>query len=692
MVTVNGRFRDSGRPENHTSMFSKTRRFKFPYAVTESLKKLQARWKIVAALILSWALLLAWVKWDGGLDQKGGMQSQKAVSETLAMHIKQILTEADLLVWRLARQASVQDHDHSWLDSVLEEAKLSSLISGLAIYDENQQLLMSAGHINVNLSAADLEALEASSFVVLSEPSLTLVSRGDAGPSSRARIVKYRVNLGYFHQMLHFVIGDEPWLLLLMGAHSFEVFDAYPGPPTRWRKHDVQRALSRYLAQGKTGDTGTMTYFSGHQRHVLSISTMRPWPLLLVSESLVRPAWSLLHWTHWTLVVVLALGSWYLLYWDRRRRRDGTSPPEPERVGHAMRVFERMFEALPDAVIMFDARARVEGVNSAMRRLLACPQGQDGPRCLKDFVRLLQAGNQTGDPADNAGSTSLSYGLSGVIERVQREFRSMQVQPGSEPARVLEMRAYAASEPDDATLVVIRDVTLQVELDRMRSEFLSLAAHELRAPLASVSGYIELLELGLVAPERQPRVLAQVREKARDMTALLENLVRLNRIEYAGDWRQDWRELDLRALLRLGLRAFDESRHRIRLELPPQALRASVEAMQLLVAVRNALENALEYSEAHTEVVVRLRPSSPGWACIEIIDQGPGIARIYHNRIFDKFFRVPGHKVQGTGLGLAILKSIVVNHGGRVYLHPAARQGTHLVIELILLSSASYIA
>lgn len=254
------------------------------------------------------------------------------------------------------------------------------------------------------------------------------------------------------------------------------------------------------------------------------------------------------------------------------------------------------------------------------------------------------------------------------------------------------MRAYAASEPDDATLVVIRDVTLQVELDRMRSEFLSLAAHELRAPLASVSGYMELLELGLVAPERQSKVYAQVREKARDMTALLENLARLNRIEYAGDWRQDWRELDLRALLRLGLRAFDESRHRIRLELPPQALRANVEAMQLLVAVRNALENALKYSEAHTEVVVRLRPSSPGWACIEIIDQGPGIDRIYHNRIFDKFFRVPGHKVQGTGLGLAILKSIVVNHGGRVYLHPAARQGTHLVIELILLSSASYIA
>src|SRR5690606_15400541 len=151
--------------------------------------------------------------------------------------------------------------------------------------------------------------------------------------------------------------------------------------------------------------------------------------------------------------------------------------------------------------------------------------------------------------------------------------------------RMLELRAYAASEPDDATLVVIRDVTLQVELDRMRSEFLSLAAHELRSPLAAVAGYVELLELGLVAPERQSKVYAQVREKVRDMTALLENLARLNRIEHAGDWRQDWRELDLRALLRLSLRAFYESRQRIQLELPPRALRASVDAMQLLVAV-----------------------------------------------------------------------------------------------------------
>jgi len=671
-------------------MFPKPLNFKFPYAVTELLKKLQGRWRVAAVLILSWTILLSWVMWDEGADQGGGVRSQQAVSETLAMHTKQILAEADRLVWRLVGQASIQDHDHSWLDSVLEEAKLSSLISGIAIYDRDKRLLMSAGHLNVNLSCADLETAQRSPYAVLPEPPLTLVSTGSVDGRSDAYIVKYRVNLGYFHQMLHLVVGDESWLLLLMDADSHQVLDAYPNMPARWREQDVQRALRHHSKQ--EGRSSSLAYFTGHARHMLSVSSMEPWPLLLVSERMALHSGFLDHWKRWAALAVLVLASFLLLRWDWLRR-DRHALRQPREAGgqdrEGTRVFERMFETLPDAVIMFDAQARVEGVNSAMRRLLGCLDDQARPRCMADFVRLLQARGR--GAAGGGGSSALTYGLSGVIGRVQREFRCMQVQAGSDPARMLELRAYAAGEPDDATLVVIRDVTLQVELDRMRSEFLSLAAHELRSPLASVAGYVELLELGLVAPERQSRVYAQVREKVRDMTALLENLARLNRIEHAGDWRQDWRELDLRALLRLSLRAFYESRQRIRLELPPRALRASVDAMQLLVAVRNALENALKYSGELTPVVLRLRQISSGWACIEVIDQGPGIARAFHDQVFDKFFRVPGQKVQGTGLGLAILKSIIANHGGRVYFHPCARQGAHLVMELTLLSSASYI-
>ncbi|WP_341669285.1 sensor histidine kinase [Alcaligenes sp. SDU_A2] len=674
-------------------MFPRTRSFKFSYAVAAKLKKLQDRWRVIVALVLSWAVLLSWVAWDEGLEQTAGVRSQQAVSETLAMHTKQILAEADRLVWRLVRQASIRGHDHSWLDSVLEEAKLSSLISGIAIYDQNKQLLMSAGQINVKLPPADLKGANHARYVAAPESSLTLISKSPPGELTQAGMVKYRINLAYFHQMVRLVVGDEPWLLLLMDANSYWVLGAYPSMPPRWQEQDVQRAMRRLAAQG--GTANAFTYFTENKRHVLSVARMEPWPLLLVTESGTLHPWALVCWKRWGAVGVLLLLSAVLLRWDWRRQH-GTGrrllDSGRARGRRASRVFERMFETLPDAVIMFDAQAQVEGINLAMQRLLDCGDDKSRPHCLLDFIRLLLPGQERVSGGDSAGLESVLRGLNAVIRRAQREFRCMQVQAVSHPARVLELRAHAALEPDDATLVVVRDVTLQVELDRMRSEFLSLAAHELRAPLAAVSGYVELLELGLVAPDRQPMVYTQVREKVRDMTALLESLARLNRVEHAGDWRQDWRQVDLRALLRLSLRAFYETRHRIRLELPSSALHANVDAMQLLVAVRNALENALKYSAQDTEVVLRLWRLSAGWACVEVIDQGPGIEPGYHGRVFDKFFRVPGQQVQGTGLGLAILKSIITNHGGRVYFHPDTRHGTRLVMELALLSSAPYLS
>ncbi|HRK85352.1 MAG TPA: ATP-binding protein [Alcaligenes faecalis] len=635
---------------------------------------------------------MSWVTWDEGLEQTAGVRSQQAVSETLAMHTKQILAEADRLVWRLVRQASIRGHDHSWLDSVLEEAKLSSLISGIAIYDQNKLLLMSAGQINVELSSDDLNEFNQARYATVPEPSLTLISKRPLGEPIQANIVKYRINLAYFHQMVRLVVGDEPWLLLLMDAKSYWILGAYPEMPPQWRKQDLQRAMRRLANQ--SGLENAVTYFTEHKRHVLSIARMEPWPLLLVTESGNLHPWALVCWKRWGAVGILLLLSAVLLRWDwRRQSRAGAEPSGSGRSRRrAPRVFERMFETMPDAVIMFDAKAQVEGINLAMRRLLDSLDDNSRPSCLLDFVRLLLPDQHRERSADSAGLEAVLRGLNAVIRRSQREFRCMQVQPGSDPARILELRAHAALEPDDATLVVVRDVTLQVELDRMRSEFLSLAAHELRAPLAAVSGYVELLELGLVAPDRQPMVYAQVREKVRDMTALLESLARLNRVEHAGDWRQDWRQVDLRALLRLSLRAFYETRHRIRLELPSSALHANVDAMQLLVAVRNALENALKYSAQDTEVVLRLWRLSAGWACVEVIDQGPGIEPGYHGRVFDKFFRVPGQQVQGTGLGLAILKSIITNHGGRVYFHPDTRHGTRLVMELALLSSAPYLS
>jgi signal transduction histidine kinase len=116
-----------------------------------------------------------------------------------------------------------------------------------------------------------------------------------------------------------------------------------------------------------------------------------------------------------------------------------------------------------------------------------------------------------------------------------------------------------------------------------------------------------------------------------------------------------------------------------------------VDIVPLLVALRNALENALKYSAPDAGVTLRLQPGPAGWACIEVLDQGPGIDPLYKEKVFEKFFRLPGQQAQGSGLGLSILRSIVQHHGGKVYFKERPGPGAHLVMELVLLPSASYI-
>ncbi|WP_238988664.1 sensor histidine kinase [Alcaligenes aquatilis] len=343
-----------------------------------------------------------------------------------------------------------------------------------------------------------------------------------------------------------------------------------------------------------------------------------------------------------------------------------------------------MLDALPDAIAMFDSSGMLQGCNRAMRNLLGIPELVNHTNDFLDFFQRLENGLQ-------ADLAYLLPGISQAIYRAHHPFYCMHRDGEGERRRALEFHSYAAPAPATATLLMIRDVSAQMQKERDRADCFAVAAHEIRSPLAAISGYIELLQLESTPSAWAGKIYMKLREKVRGVDVLLDDLTRLNRIEYEGVGSREWRTSDLRAVLRLSLRSFNEQRHRICLDLPSHNMWARVDVVPLLVALRNALENALKYSAADTVVTLRLRPGQMGWACIDVLDQGPGIDPLYKDKVFDKFYRLPGQQVQGSGLGLSILRSIVQHHGGRVYFkdHPGA--GAHLVMELVLLPSASYI-
>ncbi|MFP5195020.1 ATP-binding protein [Alcaligenes faecalis] len=346
--------------------------------------------------------------------------------------------------------------------------------------------------------------------------------------------------------------------------------------------------------------------------------------------------------------------------------------------------FEQMLDALPDAIVMFDSCGRIEGCNRAMRRLLDTPELANDNDDLIDFFQNLEKGIR-------ADLAYLLPGISQVINREKNPFYYMHRDGEGEQARALEFHAYAASDSDSATLLMIRDVSTKMQQERDRADCFAMAAHEIRSPLAAISGYIQLLQLETTPSAWASKIYSQLHEKVRGVDVLLDDLTRLNRMEYEGTSMQEWRESDLRAVLRLSLRPFHDQRHRIYLDVPEYGLWAKVDIVPLLVALRNALENALKYSAPDTMVTLRLQPGETGWARIEVLDQGPGIDPLYKEKVFDKFYRLPGQQVQGSGLGLSILRSIVHHHGGRVYFKDRPGPGAHLVMELVLLPSASYI-
>lgn len=227
------------------------------------------------------------------------------------------------------------------------------------------------------------------------------------------------------------------------------------------------------------------------------------------------------------------------------------------------------------------------------------------------------------------------------------------------------------------------------ELDRQKTDFVSTVSHELRTPLTNIAGYLELLEdgdAGALTPP-QARMLGVVARNTDRLTALIDDLLLLSRIE-AGGLRIVRAEVDLGAVVTAAVAAVTPAAAVAGVE-----LRAVVEhagpvvdgdAAALERAVVNVVGNAVKFSPDGGEVTVTVRADGVE-AVVEVRDPGIGIPEAEQHDLFDRFFRASNataRAIPGTGLGLTIVRSVVTAHGGRVELESRAGEGT--LVRLVL--------
>jgi PAS domain S-box-containing protein len=222
---------------------------------------------------------------------------------------------------------------------------------------------------------------------------------------------------------------------------------------------------------------------------------------------------------------------------------------------------------------------------------------------------------------------------------------------------------------------VLRDISEQQRVDRLKSEFVSVVSHELRTPLTSINGSLGLITggaMGELPPAMRP-LLTIAHKNSTRLALLINDLLDFEKL-VAGKMRFDLQVMPLMPLINQALEANRGYGNTLSVEFVlasrDDTAQVKVDSERLLQVMANFLSNAAKFSPAGESVEIHVRPDSAGTAVrVEVVDHGPGIPLAFRSRIFEKFSQADASDTRqksGTGLGLAISKELIEQMQGSI--------------------------
>ena len=341
---------------------------------------------------------------------------------------------------------------------------------------------------------------------------------------------------------------------------------------------------------------------------------------------------------------------------------------------------DAIFALSPDGFVSFDDQRRANYVSPAFETLTGLPAARVLGQTEATLERLLQA-----QCAADAPWRSL--------QAVRQDLRDAD---GAAPARrhlldvvrpvrrVLELGLREGTTPVISQVLSLRDVTHETVVDQMKSEFLSTAAHELRTPMASIYGFVELMMMRTLKPERQRETLEIIHRQTQRMIAIVNELLDLARIEARRGQDFHVESVGLAGLLRESLAEFrpPDGRESPQVQWPQRGITVRVDRNKLHQALGNVLSNAYKYSPAGGPVRLRIVEDA-GSVGVEIADTGIGMQPEELARVSERFYRADtSGSIPGTGLGMSIVKEIIELLGGRLALASTPGEGTTVTLWL----------
>jgi PAS domain S-box-containing protein len=342
----------------------------------------------------------------------------------------------------------------------------------------------------------------------------------------------------------------------------------------------------------------------------------------------------------------------------------------------AQQASQAAIDSLPDPVIVLSLDGQVLNVNQAAEYLVALEAGRDPlsrlPPQLREAIDKIRAHIFAGKG---------SYAPRGVEEAIRVE--------GEGGGRALLPRAtplYSEQGNVTGVTIVLQDVTRLLRFDELKNDLVATVAHEFRTPLTSMRMAVHILLEGMVGPlnDKQLDLVGAARDDCERLQGIVEDLLDLSRIQ-AGKVEVSLTALPAKSILDAAVAAKEDAARdaglKIEGDLIEPVLPVLVDPDRINLVFDNLVGNAIRHSPKGSRIVIRARPEK-AWVRFEVEDQGPGIPVEYQQRIFEKFFRMPGTKGEGIGLGLYISREIVAAHGGQMGVESEPEKGSRFWFTL----------
>ncbi|GHA15972.1 phosphate regulon sensor protein PhoR [Arenicella chitinivorans] len=341
-------------------------------------------------------------------------------------------------------------------------------------------------------------------------------------------------------------------------------------------------------------------------------------------------------------------GQLYQLHRDLSRK-DAQYTKRKRRLNEFVSQFRSAIGALPDAIVLIDNEGKIEWANGNAEHLLGIRWPADaGLR----FVNLIR----------NADVAKMLRPSEPPTEGVEVT--------GTVHSQIINLKCVRYT--NQQRMVIARDVSRLIQVNKMHADFVANVSHELKTPLTVLRGYLEIIENSADLPQKYLKPLTQMRTQSARMQSIVSDLLYLARLE-DHNHRGTFQTVDVTHVINAIMEAVQpliaEKNHKIELDVDYSLSILGIQT-ELYSAFNNLITNAIHYTPKDGLIRVRWCASTDG-ASFSVIDNGIGIAPQHIERLTQRFYRVDTDRSRdsgGTGLGLAIVKHVLQRHNGELII------------------------